>query len=458
MATAADTSTPAPPRAPAPGDWLHAADMRHAVVSSTLAEIHLLVDNITSTLGKSLPSIGGLDLPPLGSPPPLSDTPVQELRAAPANPVPPAQWLAYVNCVEWPPQGAADRPAEAEAAARLLLIRDALNQCASPASGPSIAFTLLSVGEDNMEGSPHEYRRLDLARQAFPHLAKPAKYAKAVLFWVIPFAMLLLIGITAYLSVQVAIGTALSSDLSNLRGEVLMARANQAKVVPGDTATPVAKPAPAASAAAPAASAPAVTLPAAPSADAEDRKASLAALETSFKTWGWSSSSPLEASIRLHWLVYILLPLVYSMLGAVTGQCRKLYQHVKENQLMPRHIRLAFLPFVLGSASGAIIGLFYTPTGNDTAGLVTSGFGGSANQFHLSLSALAFLAGFSYEGVYGLLETVIARVFNVGQAASAPAPQAAHTVAPPVAPTAYRPAPTPPVQTPPVPTPPAPVG
>src|SRR3954447_6594348 len=67
--------------------------------------------------------------------------------------------------ISWPPQGS--KPEQAKQAAKLLLAKDKLNTAAKPASGASIAFTLLVAGDDDLAGNRRGwFRRLFCARRA----------------------------------------------------------------------------------------------------------------------------------------------------------------------------------------------------------------------------------------------------------------------------------------------------
>jgi hypothetical protein len=113
--TIAAQSTPSPIEASAAG---HIQDF---IFARELSEVYLLLDNVSMSTGKSLP-------------------------AAPKDGDDDAQDLIEQICqIGWPPTGStADR---AHQAAVLLRARDTLNAAAAPATGATIAFTLLVAGE-----------------------------------------------------------------------------------------------------------------------------------------------------------------------------------------------------------------------------------------------------------------------------------------------------------------------
>ena len=76
--------------------------------------------------------------------------------------------------ISWPPEG--EPTEQAAQAAILLLAKDKLNMAAQPASGASIAFTLLVAGDDKLkEASRREHRGLrGWFRKVFGHNSPPA--------------------------------------------------------------------------------------------------------------------------------------------------------------------------------------------------------------------------------------------------------------------------------------------
>ena len=106
---------PAPP--------IHIQDF---IFTRELAEVYLLIDNVSTAESKNFPTIAADD-PVFGSPDRKS-------------------WLQQVCEIGWPPAGSAVE--QALQATKLIRARDMLNQAAAPATGATIAFTLLVSGED----------------------------------------------------------------------------------------------------------------------------------------------------------------------------------------------------------------------------------------------------------------------------------------------------------------------
>ncbi|TIL42780.1 hypothetical protein [Mesorhizobium sp.] len=102
--------------------------MQDFIFSRELAEIYLLLDYLSGHPGKSLNTL-------------------MEEEASTAK-----GWIEEICKITWPPEGAAlDRAVQA---ATLLKARDRLNAWARPASGASIAFTLLVTGDSKAAGWP----------------------------------------------------------------------------------------------------------------------------------------------------------------------------------------------------------------------------------------------------------------------------------------------------------------
>lgn len=120
-----------------------------------LAEVYLLLDNVSASSTKSLagPKTGSTATPP--DPAKVRDT---DEIVAPGSDPEIAAWIKTICDVGWPPDER--KGAEARQAATLILAKDYLNGLAAPATGATIAFTLLVVGEDNAEE-----RRLKAARK-----------------------------------------------------------------------------------------------------------------------------------------------------------------------------------------------------------------------------------------------------------------------------------------------------
>jgi hypothetical protein len=103
------------------------ANLQDFLIARELAEVYLLLDNISATTGKDMPS-ETLDKEPL--------------FAKNAD----KSWVEQICDITWPPDEKTLLN-ESEDAAKLIRAKDALNAQAWPATGTSIAFTLMMSGE-----------------------------------------------------------------------------------------------------------------------------------------------------------------------------------------------------------------------------------------------------------------------------------------------------------------------
>jgi hypothetical protein len=103
-----------------------------------------------------------------------------------------------------------------------------------------------------------------------------------------------------------------------------------------------------------------------------------------------------------------VLPLCYGFLGAGAAVVRNIWSKMRDSLLSPRDLTLSLGQLALGAVIGACIGLFVTPTG-----VGSQGVGGLTGSVTLTPSALSFIAGFSVEGVFVALESLVKRVFNL---------------------------------------------
>jgi hypothetical protein len=115
-----------------------------------------------------------------------------------------------------------------------------------------------------------------------------------------------------------------------------------------------------------------------------------------------SASSVLDA--KLTDLSNIWLPMLYGFIGAVVAALRSVYYKVSNSMLAPWDTRLIWTRVMLGTTAGAIIGLFFSPSGTTLEG--STGLG------TLSLSAVAFLAGYAVEGLFTMLDQIIHIIFK----------------------------------------------
>ncbi|WP_028102443.1 hypothetical protein [Pseudoduganella violaceinigra] len=111
-----------------------------------------------------------------------------------------------------------------------------------------------------------------------------------------------------------------------------------------------------------------------------------------------------------------VLPLCYGILGAGAAVVRGLWAKMRESLLSPRDYTLALLQLALGATIGACIALFINPSGQTPGSEI-----GLLGNWALSTSALSFIAGFGVEGVFVALESLVRRVFNISDPARRPA-------------------------------------
>jgi hypothetical protein len=115
---------------------------------------------------------------------------------------------------------------------------------------------------------------------------------------------------------------------------------------------------------------------------------------------------------RLLVLGNYVLPVVFSLLGAIAYVMVDYFTKVRTSLLAPRDLSLAWIRLVLGLVVGACIGLLYSsgaPVAQ--APTTTPSVGALASALSLTASGIAFLAGFGVEGVFSMLESVVRRVF-----------------------------------------------
>jgi hypothetical protein len=102
-----------------------------------------------------------------------------------------------------------------------------------------------------------------------------------------------------------------------------------------------------------------------------------------------------------------ILPLIFGLVGALAGTTRVIQDKILDSVLVPRDKSLLWLRVLLGAIAGAAAGLFFDPS--RVAAEITSGNSGLS----VSASGIAFLAGYGAPAFFGLLDTVLARVFNL---------------------------------------------
>ncbi|KQZ26893.1 hypothetical protein [Duganella sp. Root1480D1] len=358
-------------------------------------------------------------------------------------------------------------------AVKVLCAKDKLNAAARPATGLTIAFTLLVVGEDNRRdwrnwlrdkmfgsgagenGSAHspywdKPTRLTLARNAFPGLVRVASSFNFRMKLVV---YLLLVGLvlTCVMSWHVAGGSAILQHLDAVQAaqaalskeieEAEFKHAASATASPMQFCTEGER----------------AGVPQYRSTDEyqlctrrSQLTAQAASISMNLRDWlvPWQAcysmlarpfgrmpeggvvqavAAPaekesrvqraLEEQARLVTLVVgtAVLPLCYGVLGAGAAVVRGLWAKMRESLLSPRDFTLALLQLALGATIGACIALFVNPSGQTPGSEI-----GLLGNWALSTSALSFIAGFGVEGVFVALESLVRRVFNISDPARRP--------------------------------------
>lgn len=124
-----------------------------------------------------------------------------------------------------------------------------------------------------------------------------------------------------------------------------------------------------------------------------------------------ASNSRLDGEVRarntLQALAMYILPLLYGLLGAIVFVLRRITQELADYSFRPLAALQYASRYALGAVSGATAGLFFSPTQQGTPESV------------LTLAAVAFLSGFSVEGVFARLDALVAMLRdNTGKAAA----------------------------------------
>ncbi|MDV3456559.1 hypothetical protein RZN05_06145 [Sphingomonas sp. HF-S4] len=230
-------------------------DIQDFILARELAEVYLLLDHISSTQAKSVPMI-------------LDDDPVFGTSEAQMQ----RGWIEQICEIAWPPRPE-DRPSareEARNAAKLIRAKDLLNNRAFPATGATIAFTVMMAGEAGnairlpwwrrilvrLAGYDPEARRRreagedetgigwasqrapsrgGLAARAYPALAASALFYRALMYALL-LGMVGWLTATCFLSWDVATGSALLNRYNSLEARIVDLRK---AAVPGDPASPV---------------------------------------------------------------------------------------------------------------------------------------------------------------------------------------------------------------------------
>ena len=373
------------------------------IFARELAEVYLLLDNVSMSSNKRLPP-------------------------AVAAPGEPTDLIEEICQIGWPASGStADR---AHQAAILLRARDTLNTAAAPATGATIAFTLLVAGEGGLTGLKRGRRepatptwapevgwgdgeapsRVSLATMAFPNLRLAARRFQ-VAIPIVVCALLALFLATSWLSWDISIGNSALAEWTKVKAA--------AADVQSDPVTGAAPPPPAA------ASTPLLLQ------SRRDVAFAGANLRHWLLFWQFFLGGPtklehfdcgpggcppgLGLAVNEKWAGEVLnvlggavLPTLYGLLGAGAAVVRTMSARIRDSMLSPRHLQLTFVQLTLGAVIGGCIGLFVTPSGAPS-----SAPPGLLGSVPLSASALCFIAGFGVDGVFQALESLIQRVFNI---------------------------------------------
>jgi hypothetical protein len=183
-------------------------DPKVFVLERELSEVHLLLDNVSANPNTTVAQL-------------MSETATDDQLDP--------DWIEQVCRISWPPEGSAQD--KAEDAALLIKAKDHLNRLSHPASGSTIAFTLLVTQEEGqdvslwrrMNGDPADPEpsptRSSLAQTAYPDLLpKAVKFRKAMRWISICLVVALLI--TCLLSWYVAYGNAALAELKTAEADL----------------------------------------------------------------------------------------------------------------------------------------------------------------------------------------------------------------------------------------------
>jgi hypothetical protein len=196
-------------------------DPKVFVLLRELSEVHLLLDNVSANPHTTVAELAAATTPPTG----LKD-----------------DWIEKVCEISWPPDGSNED--RAEDAALLIRAKDYLNRLSQPASGSTIAFTLLVTQEDaprwwtrwfgwlskrdqdQEEGhkTPREPTRSSLARAAYPDLVQKAEGFRRAIWW-ISILLVIALFVTCAVSWYVAYGNAALAELQTARETASQAQA-----------------------------------------------------------------------------------------------------------------------------------------------------------------------------------------------------------------------------------------
>ncbi|HYJ52496.1 MAG TPA: hypothetical protein VEW04_04930 [Allosphingosinicella sp.] len=412
-------------------------DPKVFVLLRELSEVHLLLDNVSANPNTT-----------------VSERTTEEKlkQQGLAN-----DWIEKVCEISWPPDGSNEE--KAEDAALLIRAKDYLNRLSAPASGSTIAFTLLvtqgdakprrsklaslwrRLEEEEVAGHRPPTRR-SLAEAAYPDLIEKATGFRRAIWWIsvsLVFALLL----TCTISWYVAYGNAALAELASARTAVATAQERVDEAETGDnddgggapdqaprtiasTARASTQPAGGGAASTPqfiglCANKPYQAAAQSHLCNARDHAlAEQQQVERRLADWlCWDRfddcSNPAklrDAASRAAATASIIgtavLPFLYGLLGAGAAIIRSLSRKIRASLLSPRDLHLSFQQLALGAVIGACIGLFVSAPGGDGESIL--------GPVTLSASAISFVAGFGVEAVFQAIEALITRIFNLTSA------------------------------------------
>ncbi|HEX8625389.1 MAG TPA: hypothetical protein VF782_09940 [Allosphingosinicella sp.] len=363
------------------------------------SEVHLLLDNLSASPETTISALAAGGRP-------------VELEE---------KWLEEVCRITWPPNTPGATPRSlADQAALLIRAKDYLNSLAKPASGASIAFTLMvtqeritAEQEPGKAGDPAPSRS-SLACDAYPDLV-PKAYGFRKWMFIMAIVLLAILASTCALSWYVAMGNAALADLTSASNGVAAAQtsvtdAQAVQIAEGTAeANPIYR-----------SSYCKDHVRGYPTAELmrgcqalSDRQKEYDKVSTSLTSW-----TPGGDETAARWVLNVLggavLPVLYGFLGAAAAIVRSLSRKIKGSQLSPRDFQLSFQQLALGAVIGACIGLFISqPDSGKSTEMALLG------PVPLSSSAISFVAGFGVEAVFQALEALISRIFNIAPAAPA---------------------------------------
>lgn len=418
---------PAPDSMPVDGD-----DPKAFILKRARSEVHLLLDYISASPDVTIATLA-------------ERTPPQGL---------PENWIEKVCEITWPPKENQDNEDLADEAALLIRARDYLNGIAKPASGATIAFTLMVTQEENSRSrrAREAHRpssspsRSSLACDAYPDLVPRARTFRRMLTWMI-WVSVIGLAVTLIFSWYLAIGNAALADFATARtrlheaeaqvsqaeaalagehnGPATSGRAAPLTPQPPATANPGGGGGPQVQTVPPVvvtyelnACATKLSAGSYPSAALRDACVALQHQTDSFNaiTDGldrWALlAGPDTASWTANLLGSAVLPVLYGFLGAIAAVVRSLSRKIKLCLLSPRDAQLSFQQLALGALIGACISLFIAGPPS------SAGERSLLGPVGLSVSAVSFVAGFGVDSVFQAIEALISRIFNIAPAAT----------------------------------------